>query len=329
MTRTSLVVALAQAHRALLDTIDTPLAPKGASATLAKLEGTLIDAVEGLNTAVAAQKTAQDAENAAARAKDPKAYLRVVRYPSDARIAVINAGSRKALERLPLLEDGAEQCYGPLRVDTAFVLGHSAAYAKAAQKRGMVVDNGVKLDLLRGVAGITGDGTSHGARPRPTRPVALDTNAAFFTTGKMDAGFAAQALRVALDAAADKRAAVAPLVAAIWKATLKAAPSGMEQAFAQLAVIHDPAMAGPHAARAMIAHALAGTKRPHKDGVEHATVEAAIATSTGPTGRKALLAETGDLAAWLANGAPIPTAFAAFEKARASFRAPSAGKRWF
>ena len=329
MTHTSLVVALAQAHRALLDSLGAHTAPKSAAATLAKLDNTLAEAVDGLNLAVAERHTAQEAENAAKRAKDPHAYVHTVRYPDEARAAVINAGSRKALERLPLYTGDPLQPMRSIQVDTAFVLRQTPAYAKAAMKRGMGIDDRTKLDILRGIAGVANTEPSHGRSSPIAGPVALPTTPAFFTEGKVGAGFAAQALIVALQAAQDKRAAVAPIVAAIWKTALKERQTEMEAAFARLAVLHDPALAGPHTAQGLVAHALVGTKRPQKDQVEHAAVEAAIAAMTGASGRKALLAEVGDMAAWIAHGAPLPQALASFERARQSYRPNTRRTGWF
>lgn len=329
MTRTSLVVALANAHRALLDTLGTPLAPKGAAQTLAKVEQSLVDAVDGLNAAVAAQKAEQDAANAAELAKNPKAYVRTVRTPDEARVAVLNAGSRKALERLPLYDADKPLFCGGQGVDVTFVLRHSAPYAKAAQKRGLVIDDRTKIDLLRQMAGAPKEDDPFGRPKAIDAPLAITPNAALFTDGKVQAGFAERALVVALTAAPERRAAVAPMVAAIWKAALKQAPGDMEHTLAMLAVIHDPALAGPYVPAALVAHALVGTKRPHKDKVEHKAMEEALAAMSTAAGRKALLAETGDLATWLSKGAPLPTAVAAIERARASYQPARTGKRWF
>jgi hypothetical protein len=226
-------------------------------------------------------------------------------------VALLNSGSLKALKRAPLREAALRGGYNQEGPDPAFILAQGPAYVKEARKRGFGVD---KVQRLAIVKRMVIENTS-----LDQEAIALD--------GDVDAGFVDQLLGLVLPLTGEQAARGAPIAAKLLKAGAKHKPDALATSLEALCIVHDPALAGPLVFKAMAAYALLGVKAPAKDAFEHDGIQAAVLGMCSTAGRAALKAELGDIATWLARGAPLPAALGALERARATYRARTQS-RW-
>lgn len=128
---TKLIIALAAAHRALLE---APADPRGDFApTARKIEATLLGCVDALT---------------------PDAFT------GDTAIALLNSGSLKAVKRAPLTEKAYRGGYNMPGPDPKFILAQGQTYVKEARKRGFVLDARDRLRILEDALA-TGEGVDH------------------------------------------------------------------------------------------------------------------------------------------------------------------------
>ena len=231
--------------------------------------------------------------------------------------ALLNSGSLKLLKLAPARKTAIPSVYGSRGVDGNFILSQPQDYLREALKRGFAVDDRRRVEMVEELADLT---SRHSRLGREA--LAVEGPISDFMVDQL-LGFT-----FALDA--ERAARVAPVVAKMMKAALKSKPDAMAEACASFFVVHEPAAAGEHVFKAIVAHALLGTKKPAQTSIEHKDMEALAASLFSTAGRKALREETGGLEAWLAGGhlAP-PKAIADLEGKRRFFQPPGQRRRRF
>lgn len=278
---TTLITALADAHRALL--ADPNAADKTLATTARKVESTLIEQVKS---------------------------LKADGFTREIAVALLNSGSLKALKMAPKTDAVYRPVYGSTGPDAKFILAQPITYLREALNRGFAMDDTRRMEMLESMA----DGESV-----PT---------AILTDGPVSPHLADNLLGWVLTLDAAKAALVAPTVTKLLKTALKEQGDALARDLETLFVIHDLSLASDTLFKAIVAHALLGTKKPKQDAIELKEMEDLARDMFSTTGRKDLRDTTNGLEAWLAQGSPLPKALTSLDQKRNQYRAYTPRRRF-
>lgn len=205
--------------------------------------------------------------------------------------AIMNSSSLKALKAVPATVTlPAPRYNGPVAVNTQRVLAQSDAFQKEAMKRGFAVssrDMDAMIDVI-----ITNGTMTKGQR------TLLETGMTPYSIYML--------INKLLDATV--KADLAKDMAALLKKAAKTHKDQLETDSKPFAFLHDPAQGHASFTRFVTALALMGVKLPTSKTCVNPTVGTFFAKVSDRGSKKALDAELGDLATFISNGMPAPTA---------------------
>ena len=227
-------------------------------------------------------------------------------------VALINSGSLKAIKLAPKTTKPIVDQYAQACIDSHFVMTQSQAYLREAFQRGFKIEPHERYDMIR-------DKAKTGESPFHDDILIGDNNTPHHCE---------RLLALVLKLKAENAQHIAGLVTKILKTTLKEKPEAFLTQLERLCVVHRIDWAGPIVFKAMVAHALLGTKKPVQDRVENFEVMKLINTIFSTAGRKALREETGGFEAWIAKGAPAPKAIQTLEEQRQTGARDIHRRRW-
>jgi len=245
--------------------------------------------------------------------------------------AILGAGSLKAIKTLPVEDIFKRPRWNHNPINVAFLLSRSPAYRKEAERRGFAPTPQEAGDLLhKALSQASTPDTTALAKACAGMPIntwtLVEAMVRFFRTPTNPQ----EVRNETRQSVADPKAGAA-LITPILKAALRTDEG--RKAFAgnleTLCVIPSAGAAGPHAYLGMATYALLGLKRPANDAFEDREVLAFAQAIFSPEGRKALIAATGGLEAWLAGGWRTPPKVVAdMEAKRRAWRGHTAPRRW-
>jgi hypothetical protein len=229
--------------------------------------------------------------------------------------AVMASGSLKALKAIP--EDIKASPYGgsdyhlfsgidPIRT--------SGAYQREALKRGWSIPSRACTEVLQDIAKTPDE------KARTSQIKLLAQNEL--------KGYAFdEVVKFLFQQDATGAARIAPACAKLFKKFAKAHPKSLQDNILDCFCIFDPAAADENLFKIIAIYALMGGKAPARDEIEHDDMAHLAKEMFGREGRKALIAQTGGLEAYIASGCKAPVSIIAeFEQKRQYFRPPGGGR---